>query len=163
MERYFMLIPEAVQLVMQAATLNDSGGTYVLDMGDQIKLVEMARNVIRLSGFVPDEEIAIKFIGPRPGEKLSEELVASDEIVEPSGIEKILRVQSLTETNSAMLADQIWKVEQLAARSMTPHVLSQLAEIVPTFRQQVPQPQRPVDAGRLRPAAPDTVAAVAHS
>jgi hypothetical protein len=94
MRRFFMLIPEAVQLVLHAASQAASGVTYVLEMGDQIKLVDLARDLIRLSGLVPDEDIKIEFTGVRPGEKMSEELAGPDEEVAPSTVEKILCVRS---------------------------------------------------------------------
>src|ERR1700730_13738200 len=84
MRRFFMSIPEAVQLVLQAAALDENGALYVLDMGEEIRVVDMARNLIRLSGFIPDREIPIVFTGIRPGEKLSEELGASGDGLEPS-------------------------------------------------------------------------------
>jgi FlaA1/EpsC-like NDP-sugar epimerase len=105
MKRFFMLIPEAVQLVLHAAAHAESGSTYVLEMGDQVKLVDMARDLIRLSGFSADDDIPIVFTGLRPGEKLSEELVGPDEDVELAGTSEILCVRSRTSPPDTFMRD----------------------------------------------------------
>jgi FlaA1/EpsC-like NDP-sugar epimerase len=79
MQRFFMTIPEASQLVLQASAMGNGGEVFVLDMGDPVKIVDLARNLILLSGLRPDEDIRIEFTGTRPGEKLYEELSHLDE------------------------------------------------------------------------------------
>ncbi|MBI3015322.1 MAG: polysaccharide biosynthesis protein [Candidatus Tectomicrobia bacterium] len=131
--RYFMLTSEAVQLVLHAATQRLTGVIYVLDMGEPINVLEMARNLIRLSGFVPEEEIPITIVGLRPGEKLFEELVGTDEIAEPSGMEGILRVRPVSSPNPGLLMQKISTLEQLAAEGKPKAVTEQLFDIVPTL------------------------------
>jgi FlaA1/EpsC-like NDP-sugar epimerase len=87
--RYFMTIPEAVQLVLQAGVMGQGGEVFLLDMGKQVKIVELARKLIHLSGFRPDEDIKIEFVGLRPGEKLYEELLVEAEGGTKSAHEKI--------------------------------------------------------------------------
>jgi FlaA1/EpsC-like NDP-sugar epimerase len=92
MERYFMTIPEAVQLVIQSGSLRGaSGSVYVLDMGEPVKIMDLARAMIELSGLEPDEDIAIEIVGRRPGEKLDEDLFNPFERVHPTPAMKILR------------------------------------------------------------------------
>ena len=134
MRRYFMLIPEAVQLVLHAATLDGRGCAYVLDMGEQVSLLDMARDLIRLSGYVPEEEIAITFVGLRPGEKLFEELVGSDERMEPSSIDKIrcLRPTAPHPLHEALLS-HVTVLEQLAVEGDARRVMDALQTLVPGY------------------------------
>src|SRR5262249_45033350 len=89
MKRYFMTIGEAVQLVLQASTMGKGSEIFVLDMGEPVPIVNLAREMIRLSGFEPDSDIEIRFTGPRPGEKLFEELLLEGEQIVPTYHEKI--------------------------------------------------------------------------
>ena len=89
MKRYFMTIPEASQLVLQAATMGKGGEIFVLDMGEPVKIVDLARELITLSGFRPGEDIEMVFTGPRPGEKLFEELSIKGEDMQPTRHPKI--------------------------------------------------------------------------
>ena len=92
MTRYFMTIPEAVQLVIRAGdTGGAKGDLFVLDMGEPIRIVDLAENMIRLAGYEPEEEIAIEFVGPRPGEKLHEELFGEGERPQPTASKRIMR------------------------------------------------------------------------
>lgn len=136
-QRYFMLIPEAVHLVLQAAALGQSGMVYVLDMGEQIKVLDMARNLIRLSGFIPEEEIPITFTGLRPGEKLFEELIGADETPQPSKAEKIVQVQTNNLPEASLLMQRIMTLECLAQEGDDKKVLDYLSTVVPTYHAEV--------------------------
>jgi FlaA1/EpsC-like NDP-sugar epimerase len=133
MRRFFMLIPEAVQLVLHAAAHAEAGTLYVLEMGEQVKLLDMARNLIRLSGLVPDEDIEIVYTGLRPGEKLAEELVGHDERLEASAVEKVLRVRTMSPPNMARLDGQVAALERAAFEGDVEGTLQQLGMIVPSF------------------------------
>ena len=161
MRRYFMLIPEAVQLVLHAAALGGNGALYVLDMGEQIKLSDMARNLIRLSGFVPDKEIPITFIGLRPGEKLSEELVGAEETLGPSDVGKIHHVQGPCPVPYRYLMQQVADLGRLAARGEAEAVMRMLCEVAPTSRLGAQTPS--AESSAKTPRAPLTASAAGRS
>ena len=134
-KRYFMLISEAVHLVLQAATLGEQGAIYVLEMGEQIKLVDLARNLIRLSGYVPEKEIPIEYIGLRPGEKLEEELVGDSEKVEASSMEKIYRIRSEALPDISLLVQKVIDLECTDSVWNSNSVIEQLRQFVQTYQQ----------------------------
>ena len=134
--RYFMSIPEAVGLVLQAATLGEQGAIYLLEMGEQIKLVDLARNLIRLSGRLPDKEIMIEFVGLRPGEKLEEELVGQGEAASPSSLDKILKIDAAASLDCTIFDTMYEVVERSQLNEL--QVLQYLHKLVPTFCPQGP-------------------------
>jgi FlaA1/EpsC-like NDP-sugar epimerase len=143
MKRFFMLIPEAVQLVLHAGALPDKAPLFILDMGEQVKIVDMARDIIRLSGFVPDKDIEIAFTGLRAGEKLYEELVGEGEFTEPSSVEKILRVQASPLSRANDLQQVVANLEDLALDGKKDDVLRELRNILREF---TPSGRAPVSA-----------------
>jgi FlaA1/EpsC-like NDP-sugar epimerase len=97
-QRFFMTIPEAAQLILQAGTMGRGGEIFVLEMGEPVRIVDLARNMIKLSGFQPDEDIQIVYTGLRPGEKLSEELFNLDEEIEATFFDRIKILRSAAST-----------------------------------------------------------------
>ena len=112
--RYFMSIPEAAQLVLQAATMGNGGEVFVLDMGTPVRIIDLARDMIKLSG-LQEQDIRIEFTGLRPGEKLYEELLADDESTLPTSHEKLRIAQ-------ARSADTLWLANLLEWLSNMPHL-----------------------------------------
>jgi FlaA1/EpsC-like NDP-sugar epimerase len=129
--RYFMTIPEAVQLILQAATIGEGGETFILEMGEPVKIVDLARQMIRLSGFEPDEDIAIEFSGLRPGEKLHEELVADGEerTTTPHDRIRVLVAQGAPPP----LAEWLARIEDGVATSDVASVMRTIQELVPAY------------------------------
>jgi FlaA1/EpsC-like NDP-sugar epimerase len=125
MTRYFMTIPEASQLIVQAAAIGGSGEIFVLDMGAPVLIVDLARNMIRLSGKEPDRDVAIEFIGIRPGEKLHEELWGDGEKAVPTTHPKILRCATRP-VDPAWLEDELTELERLSEQGDTVGVVARL-------------------------------------
>ncbi|KAF4516142.1 hypothetical protein B566_EDAN000380 [Ephemera danica] len=132
-KRFFMTIPEAVQLVLQASVIGQGGDVFVLDMGEQIKIVDLARNMIVLSGLVPGKDIEIVFTGLRPGEKLYEELFDGDEQVEPTAHAKINRA-----IGASFLTRELREWVETLPRTLPGHteetLLEDLKRLVPSFQ-----------------------------
>ncbi len=136
MERYFMAVSEAVLLVLEVAATGRGGEAYFLDMGKLVRIDDLARDMIRLSGFEPDVDIPIVYTGLRSGEKLYEELIGSEEGSEKTESEKIFRAKNSKPLN----ASKLWKaVDQLVDCSLSQdspkgEIIRLLQEIVPTYK-----------------------------
>lgn len=129
--RYFMTIPEAAQLVIQAGGMAKGGEIFVLDMGEPVKIDNLARDLIRLSGFEPDRDIKVVYSGLRPGEKLFEELLMSEEGLTSTASKKIFIAKPIQWT----MAELEEKLERLKSKFDQPEAMvALLHEVVPTFK-----------------------------
>jgi FlaA1/EpsC-like NDP-sugar epimerase len=113
MTRYFMTVPEAVQLVIRAGDLGDGGEVFVLEMGEPVRILDLARNMIRLAGFEPESDVAIEFIGRRPGEKIHEELLNPNERSQPTEAPRIVRAVRDQPVDVDWVAATVDQLEQI--------------------------------------------------
>ena len=134
--RYFMTIPEAVSLVLQAGYYAQGGEIFVLDMGEPVKIDDMARNLIRLSGYEPDVDIRIEYTGLRPGEKLYEELLMEEEGMKETA-NKLIHIGKPIEMDDEKFKQQLARLDA-AYREESSHMKELVAEIVPTYHPQIP-------------------------
>jgi len=136
--RYFMLIPEAAQLVIQAGAMSRGGEVFVLDMGEPVRIADLARSMIRLSGLSektpddPEGDIEIKYVGLRPGEKLFEELLIGDDVV-PSGHPRIMCARE-RHIDPALLDKMIESLRAACDNNEPDTMLRQIRNLVPEFR-----------------------------
>ena len=132
MKRYFMTIPEASQLVLQAAAMGKGGEIFVLDMGEPVKIVDLARELITLSGFRPGEDIEIAFTGPRPGEKLFEELSIEGEDMQRTRHPKILVWKNILMERDKLRVG-IHELIEIAETQNGDQIIQKIKELVPEY------------------------------
>ncbi len=130
--RYFMTIPEAAQLILQAGAMGEGGETFVLDMGQPVNILDLAHDLIRLSGFEPNKDIEVKFIGLRPGEKLYEELITEGEGINPTSHERIFVLRK-EPCNLRTLNERINELLALANEQDALGIKNKLKEILPEY------------------------------
>ena len=130
MTRYFMTIPEASQLVLQTGAMGHGGEICILDMGEPVRIVDLAKDMITLSGFRPGEEIEIVYSGVRPGEKLFEELQTVGENIAKTRHPKIF-IGRISGLSGDQLAEGIARLEQLATSSDGPAIRRCIADLLP--------------------------------
>ncbi len=155
MTRFFMTIPEAVQLVLQAATLGKGSEVFVLDMGEPVKILDLAHDLITLSGLRPDEDIEIQYTGMRPGEKLYEELVSTGEIYVPTRHTKIRMLRDTNGFNPTILLTNIDRLVTAAESRQDDVIRPILKGIVPDYSYGSAAKPLPLPIG---PAIPETPA-----
>ena len=130
--RYFMTIPEAVQLVMQAGSISDGGEVFVLDMGEPVKIMDLARDLISLSGLEPGVDIEIEVIGLRPGEKLYEELMSDSENNQATEHQRIF-ISDLAERPEFDLMNELDRFWELIDRDNNSRLIDKLKDLVDTY------------------------------
>ena len=129
--RFFMTIPEACQLVLEAGTMGEGGEIFVFDMGESVKIIDLARKMIQLSGLEVGKDIEIRVTGLRPGEKLYEELLAEEENTIPTHHPKILKAK-VRQENEKMISEINSLVEMFESQQ-NERIVSKMKEIVPEF------------------------------
>jgi FlaA1/EpsC-like NDP-sugar epimerase len=135
MKRYFMVTSEAVLLVLEASALGQGGEVFVLDMGEPVKIVDLAKEMIRLSGFEPDKDIPIVFTRMRPGEKKFEELLSAEEGSEQTEYEKIFRARTKNDITENETMNRIHRIIELGKGYGKPQeIIELLKEIVPNYQ-----------------------------
>lgn len=132
-KRFFMTIPEAVQLVLQASVLGRRGEVLVLDMGDPVAIDDLARRMIRLYGLEPERDISIQYIGLRDGEKLSEELFFNDEILQTTIHRQILVAQNGNGLGSSELKAEVAELVDAARKGKPKAIGDSLRQLVPEY------------------------------
>jgi FlaA1/EpsC-like NDP-sugar epimerase len=131
MSRYFMTIPEAVQLVIRSGDLGGaSGEVFVLEMGEPVKIVDLAHNMIRLAGYEPEVDIAIEFVGARPGEKLSEELFNPSERPQPTASDRILRAVREAPLDPEWVNGTLERLQALVSSGDEANLAEQTVELI---------------------------------
>lgn len=131
--RYFMTIPEACQLVLEAGAMGNGGEIYIFDMGEQVKIIDLAKKMIRLAGFIPDKDIFIKIIGLRPGEKLFEELLNETSKTLPTHNLKIMIAQDYCD-NFLVVNNAILDLIATAQKNSNQDIVLKMKKIVPEFK-----------------------------
>jgi FlaA1/EpsC-like NDP-sugar epimerase len=142
MRRYFMTVREAVQLVLLASTMGKGSEVFVLDMGEPVKIVDLAHQMIRLAGRVPGDDIQIRFTGRRPGEKLYEELITKGENIVPTSHNKI-RIFQGPQVSADLIQGWLAELEVLLEQRDERAVRTHLQKLVPEYDVQLPAPSSP--------------------
>ncbi|WP_174705673.1 polysaccharide biosynthesis protein [Leptospira kobayashii] len=132
--RYFMTIPEATQLVLQAGSMGEHGEIFILDMGEPVKIVSLAEEMIRLSGYTPHQDIKIEFTGLRPGEKLFEELMLDQEGIKKTHHPKIRIAAPLESYNLLLFQNKMNKLFSLAKANKDKEIFPSFKDIIPEYK-----------------------------